>query len=505
MAALPAFVLAARRETPLVLRPPCLALTGMLLALGVLSESRGWLLTLPVALVVLVVLVPDRVRLALFAVPVAVAGALAFATLLAPYDASGGGAAALDAAVADASRAVLLCALGLLAVGAVLVALDRTWTPSPRTRIAATRGLAALAILAALGGGVAVGVATHGHPIARLDRSWKEFRSGGTLSPGPAGSRFTSLATPRYELWRVAIDTALDHPVLGVGQDNFAQQYLLRRRTAIEEPRWTHSVELRLLAHTGIVGALLFGAWVGLVVLGALRGAREPGRRERRALAGALLAPGVVWLAHGSIEWLWEYPALSGATMLFAGVATRAARRDEPPAAVAASPRGRFAAPWLRPVGLAVAVVGIVLLGTAWIAERDTDHAAADWPADPAAALARLDRARTLAPLDPRPDLVAGLIALRRDRPADAARALGRAAARDPQDWFARFEAGLAESAVGRPVAARAAFRAARARDPREELVADALRRVGTRRPLSEREASGRLKRRVDRRSGRSP
>lgn len=52
-------------------------------------------------------------------------------------------------------------------------------------------------------------------------------------------------------------------------------------------------------------------------------------------MAGSVaLLPATIWIAHGSVDWLWEYPALSGPALALAGGATALAGtaldRDRP-------------------------------------------------------------------------------------------------------------------------------------------------------------------------------
>src|SRR5581483_10250971 len=108
-------------------------------------------------------------------------------------------------------------------------------------------GLVTLVVLA----GVAAGAqaVTHGHPLRFVERQWKGFSHPQHSS---SGSHFTDVGSGRYDFWRVALDAFAAHPVGGLGQDNYVEYYLPRRRTS-EEPSWTHSLELRLLSHTGAV------------------------------------------------------------------------------------------------------------------------------------------------------------------------------------------------------------------------------------------------------------
>src|SRR6185312_3362182 len=102
------------------------------------------------------------------------------------------------------------------------------------------------------------------------------------------------------DFWRVALDAFVNHPIGGLGQDNFGDYYLPRRRTA-EEPSWTHSLELRLLAHTGIVGFGLFAGFVGMALTAALR-ARRRGPPLVRSVSAIALLPFVVWVIYGSVD-----------------------------------------------------------------------------------------------------------------------------------------------------------------------------------------------------------
>ncbi|MDP8968670.1 MAG: hypothetical protein M3N04_08720, partial [Actinomycetota bacterium] len=68
MAGIPALMLAARHELVTWLRAPLLAASTLLLGLAGLGQSRGLLLSLPVVAVLVLLLSPDRLKLALFAV-----------------------------------------------------------------------------------------------------------------------------------------------------------------------------------------------------------------------------------------------------------------------------------------------------------------------------------------------------------------------------------------------------------------------------------------------------
>jgi tetratricopeptide (TPR) repeat protein len=497
LAAFPSLVLAARPETPVLLRPLLLASSGLLLELAVLSQSRGWLLATPVVAVALLALTPQRVRLALFALPVAIAGGLALPRLLDPYAAASGlGAAeqarALVPTLDPLVEIVAATAAGLLFAGIGMVLVDRSTEVPARVRVWSGRVAAGLAAAALLAGAGAAWAATDGDPGGRLQEAWEDFKAFEDTDSGPNPNRFASLGSTRYDFWRVAVTRFAERPVTGLGQDNFAYAYLEDRRSSFEEPRWIHSLPLRLLTHTGVVGALLAAALFGALLAAALSRSAPLDVRTARAAA---LAPLVVWLVHGSVDWLWEFPALSVPALAFAGAALVVAA---PPVARRQAPAALLA----RTAVVAVAAAGAMAVAVAFFAERDVTRAATDWPRAPADAIRRLERAEDLAPLDPRPLLVAGVIAQRRGRLAESRAAFAAAAERDPRNWFAHFELGLVAGLQRDRTAARRALLEARERNPRDATIALALVRLRQGRPLSLAEADREYTTRVQRRLG---
>lgn len=529
-----AVALAARRELPPALRALLLACASAALSLSLLAQSRGWLFALPVVVAIAFALVPGRLRLALWSLPVAAAGLLTLSPLLDVFRLTDAAAtpAAATAALADAagsaSGAALLAVAGVFAAGLALALLDRRVAVPAAVARHADRVAAVLAVVA-LAGGVAVAlVATDGRPDRELADYWD--RSHGYQRTEAGTSRFGAVGSNRPDFWEVSWDAFLAHPVGGLGQDNWGDYYL-RERTSDEQPRWTHSLELRLLAHTGAVGLLLFAAFLVAVAAAALHGRRRPAPADRdgpappaaaapaapgpaaampadaparpadgpapppvHAVAAIALLPLVVWLAHGSVDWFWEIPALSGPAFAFAGMAVALPAVAAADAAVEPPPRSR---PLTAAAGAAGAVLAAVALAFPYLAERYTTAAARGWHEHPGKALARLDRAADLNPLSARADMTAGVIALELDDPRLARQRFDRALERDPDDWFAHFGRGLAESALGDVEAARADYRAARTLNPDDPLVIDALTRVAGPRPLGAEAAFSRLRRQV--------
>src|SRR4029078_13672948 len=79
-----------------------------------------------------------------------------------------------------------------------------------------------------------------------------------------------NLGSNRYDFWRVALSTAEDHPIVGVGAGNFARQYLQQRHSK-EQPQYPHSIEMNVVSQTGAIGSLLFLLFIGLAARAFIR------------------------------------------------------------------------------------------------------------------------------------------------------------------------------------------------------------------------------------------
>ncbi|HET6448885.1 MAG TPA: O-antigen ligase family protein, partial [Conexibacter sp.] len=436
--------LAAQRELPPLLRALLLGLATAALQVSVLPASRGWLFSLPVVLALAVLLVPGRLRFLLWLTLPAAGTLVALPALLdvyQHYDAALTPASALSALADGARHAAgvsLVATAVVLALAVGLAFADRATTVPTAVTRQANRVAVGLAILAALVGVGAGLAATHGRPDRTIGDYWD--RSNGYQSTDPGASRFALAGSNRPDFWRVSLDATADHPIGGLGQDNWGDYYLVHRH-ADEQPRWTHSLELRLLAHTGIVGFLLFAVFVAGAVAAVLRGRRRASRLTNVAAAAACL-PAVVWVVHGSIDWFWEIPALSGPTFAFLGLAGALMRADADPDpardAVSAPTRDRVGELLLGGGLVLLALVAAAALALPWLAEREVAAASSGWQADPAKAFARLNRAADLNPLSARPALVGGVIALELGNARLAQQRFAAALDRN-DDWFARF------------------------------------------------------------------
>ncbi|HKP92043.1 MAG TPA: O-antigen ligase family protein, partial [Thermoleophilaceae bacterium] len=248
----PCIVLGSRRHAAPALRALFVAAAVLLGGLALMGQSRGWLFALPVVALVFVAVTPKRVRTSLTLLLAAAGVALTIPAVVDVYDEAG---RALVRSVDSAGRAILLAALGAGAV-AFLTAL-----PDRQVRVSRDGGrrlgaaLAAVALLAACAG-TAVYVAERGSPFSDIAHAWDQFKTKKT--PHGGASRLGRLGSNRYDFWRVAWEEFGDAPIAGIGADNYQQAYLRRGKSA-ESPLYPHSVELRTLAQTGLIGALILG------------------------------------------------------------------------------------------------------------------------------------------------------------------------------------------------------------------------------------------------------
>ncbi|MEA2147056.1 MAG: hypothetical protein QOG59_2643, partial [Solirubrobacteraceae bacterium] len=304
-AALLSIGLAARRELPVLVRGLLLGLTCTGLDLALLAQSRGWLFTLPAVLVVAIIVSRDRLRVTSFAFVAGAGTLLATPTLLAVYRALTEPGHAPGSAAAHAATVALGISAATLVAGIGLAFADAR---STRARLGRSGrrlvGTAVVALLLTVGAAGALAL-SHGHPLRFASTQWRGFTHPG-VDASSTGSHFTDVGSGRYDAWRVAVSTLRTHPLGGLGQDNFAELYVRQRHTG-EELQWTHSLEMRLLAHTGLIGTALFLGFLVFALRGALGGdLRTFGTRA--GVRGAALLPLAVWLVHGSVDWFWEIP-----------------------------------------------------------------------------------------------------------------------------------------------------------------------------------------------------
>jgi hypothetical protein len=498
-AALLATALSVRRELAAPIRGLLIASACLDLQLALIGQSRGWLFTLPLVLIFSLAIVRNRFRTAAAALIPTVATVVPIGLLLKVFQAST--AAALDHAAARAGRAGLLIFAVAFFVG-TLIAWADALVPHPDFSARARKSLAAALITIAASGAVAGAfVATHGEPLQFVERQWNGFSHGQT---GGGSSHFATVGSHRYDVWRVALDAFVANPIGGLGQDNFDNYYVIHRRSD-EEPAWPHSLEMRLLACTGIVGFLLFVGFLIAALRGAVRVVRSsrrpaPGTRDLLgpAVCAIALLPLVDWLLHGSVDWFWEMPALGAPALGFLGMAVALDR----PAGVAGNNAAADLAPraamepgrtWRRPACLTVGglamITAVAALGFPYLSVREVSTASDLQASNPGAALSDLKLAAQLDPLNAEPGRLGGTIALDDGLFSQAEQFYQQSIDRDPGGWLAWLGKGLAASALGDSATATQALTVAVSINKQEPASRLALERVNTTHPLSPRKA----------------
>ena len=304
----PLVTLALEREWDWRLRGALIGAATLAVELVVLAQSRTSVFAAVIAVAVLVLAHPTRLR-ALGWLALAVGPALlALPWLLEVYSHNGGNTAESLEPLGPACAAIALTTLfsgGLAcAVARAEPGLSLSEDAGRRIGQVLVAGVAALLIA-----GLVTVFASEGGPGGFISRSADQLTAG-TPAAGEEDTRFGfDLRSQRGDLWRVAIDDFEANPAVGEGAGGFRPSYLLDRRANDVQPEDPHSVELLMASELGVPGLLLFGAFVVAAVAAALR-ARRLGP-SAAALAAGALAVGAYWFAHASVEWFWTYPAIT--------------------------------------------------------------------------------------------------------------------------------------------------------------------------------------------------
>jgi O-antigen ligase len=462
LAAWPFVVAMQERRFPVPVRAVAAALATLSAELAFLGQSKGAAIGVAVTLVVMVAVATKRGRLIVSVGLIGVVIAAFHGPLLDLYhhmnDAGDDRHSARVAVWTMFGSAVVAGALGALVAVADRVATARR----PRALRIASTALVTLTAATAAASCIAV-VAHYGGPSQAAHRAWHAFRH---PSASDASSHFTSTTgNHRYDVWRVAAHQFKRAPLTGAGIDNFGADYIRERRTD-EQPLYPHSLEARLLGGTGLIGFLLFAVFAAVLLWRVAAVARSRGPQAPAGLAAFAML--VYWLAHGSVDWLWEFPGLSGPVVAASACA----------AALAPARSWQLTKRYRRLLAAAAAIVAVAaaaILGASWLAARDIAVALSTWRADLPAAYADLQQASALNKLSDEPYVVAGTLAERRSDWSRAERQFELAIGRNDQNWYSHLELGVALANQGKSAAAVRELQRARALDPAESLIADSL------------------------------
>jgi O-antigen ligase/polysaccharide polymerase Wzy-like membrane protein len=420
----PLLTLAASRELPWQLRALMIGASTMLFELVVLSESRGSLGATLIALAVFLGLSRDRLRVATYLALAAIPVLPAVPTLLDVFQ-HGGDGPGLIPLMRDSARAIALTSLASVVLAAVCIggAEPRLKLGQQRTQLISR--IAAVAALAAVLVGAGVFVAKRGGPLEFVSQRVDEFKYQGNPNLQPEGTRFgVHVGSNRDDFWRVSLDQASDHPLLGGGAGSFEEAYL-RRRESLESPKDPHSVEMLMLSELGIVGLALFGTFVVAAAIAGFR-SRSLGPSGAVLCAGSL-ASGAYWLVHSSYDWFWHYPGVTAPALFLLGAA----------AAPPLFELGVGGAKRLRYAGIAVFAVAALIAVPLFLSQRFANRGYDEYPADPNAAISDIDRAASWDPYDPSLLLAKGVIESRLGREEDAVSSFRDAIDRDADNYAA--------------------------------------------------------------------
>jgi len=446
----------------------------LVLQVAILTQSRGGAIALALTVVAFVALTPQRFG-ALGAL--AVLGGLSainWETLTAIRVA--GSSESLATAHEAATTQIALGSVGAAAIGAIAaLTVRRLWSGAEAPQALMRVCNLALAVLAA--GAVLLTGALAASNRDWIDARWQDFKSGAYEQVDAGTTRFgASLASGRYDYYRVSLIEFREHPLLGIGADNFSVPYLEQRRTS-EAPSDPHGLALRILSQLGLVGSMLFAVLLAAVARSfiALRRRRN---RDDNAAAAAALAGALLWFVHALGDWLWAVPTVSMLGFVLLAVTANPMTSPESTDRRPENVNGARLRRGTRVVVVIAGAVAALSLIPPWLSAKYEQSGREALSSDPVAAYATLGRAADLNPLSADSLLARGLIARELDRIALARTALTEAVSREPDNWFASFELGLLDAEGGRRSSALRHLSTAQRLNPRQPVIAGVRREV---------------------------
>jgi len=382
--------------------------------------SRGALIALAVAFLVVIVLDANRLQLASTTTLIAVPAAFAAWTASQTESLRTRGAATpavVHAGHRYALILIVLCFCSLVAAFVCAVISARITVPR-RVRVAAGAALVGAAAVAA-----AVVLIHFGGPAEMVSRGWHSF-TGPPVSVSSTGGnlnkRLLSLSSNgRIDLWRGALHEVRAHPVLGGGAGSYEHWWNAHRPLTLDVLD-AHSLYLETLAELGPIGLLLLIVALALPVAAAVTARKQ---RFVPIVCGAYIA----YVIHAAADWDWELSGVTVTAVLCGSALLVAARREASHVDLPSRVRGPALATLVAMLGVAVVVtVGNAELGSASNALRSGNWARAE---------SKARAAKTWMPWASAPWRTIGESQLARRQFADARASLGKAIAKDPQDW----------------------------------------------------------------------
>jgi hypothetical protein len=424
-------------------RSAALVVLSLMLLAIVLTQSRGGLIALGVALVISAAVGGRRLKtLALVAIAgITTAFPLAFALISPSLVNANVPLASREVAGAELAAVLLVSLVALWGLARLFFKREQATRMSPERARGIGRLLVALSTLALAGWVVSLALSPRGLGGSISHAFSSHSFATVTASGSPGGPQRVVIKSSEHRVawWKEATGAWSDRPVAGWGAGSFPVTHLLYRRDTlpVKQP---HSVPLQFLAETGVIGALLgVGGYALLLGAGVGTVRRLPPGSERM-LAAALLAGGVAYAVHALIDWDWDIPGVTLPALVFLGVLAGARGR------VADRPR-RLPGPGVGVRATTLAALTLVLCAYAvsaalpsLSASKATDALVAASSSSPGRLEQALATAELAARIDPLSDeglKSAAAVAVQRGDPALARRYLLDAVRRDPSDAVA--------------------------------------------------------------------
>jgi O-antigen ligase len=310
--------------------------------------------------------------------------------------------------------------LMILALAAAAVAY-MFWLVEQRTAVSRSVKVAfAIFLAVACVAGGAFAFARYGSPASLAQRAWHNFKTPPSRAAN-LNKRLLSLSgNGRYQLWRLAVDDARNHPWLGSGAGSYERYFLRHQPAQLSRVRDAHNLYAETLAELGLIGLALLIFVLGLPLVAVAK-------RRLSSLTAVAAGAYVVFLVHAASDWDWELPAVPLAALVCAA----AMLLDEQGAywPLRLSVRTRIAAVAVAAGAGIFALVG--LLGNSALAASRSDLAAGKITA----AERQAERAASWAPWSPDPWDSLGNAQLVGGRRTAAVASFHKGLSIDRKDW----------------------------------------------------------------------
>lgn len=458
----------AERPAPLVagLGAAAAALFGSLV---VLSQSRGAVLAAAASIVVVVGVVPGRLRriVALSAIAAGVFSASIW--LLDVYVVAQAGPLTTETTRAAAAGVVLSMVVAGGLWGGAMHTMRRL---GPRAAAARRLGLFGLRVACAMAAVVAISLA--GRIADGAKDQYDGFSHVDTTTPNApqsdTGSRLTSMSGSRYDFWRVALETWRAHPAEGVGAGNYPASYYLRRATN-EDIRQPHSLVLQVLSELGAIGVGLLALFVAGFAWGATRlirsAASAPSASE---LAVAGIGAATTWFLQTSIDWIHLLPGVTAVALILAAAVMSPDAPDDRALTLGLARRRRSGQLSVVVTALFLGVFGLAgaSLARQGLADHYRSKARTALARDPAEALRQADRSLGIDSSSVDTYYLKAAALARFNRADGSAAVLRQALRREPANFVTWTLMGDLAVRRGDLAGARASYRRAFALNPRD-------------------------------------